>query len=47
MKKSDISKYFSEMAKKRHAKLTKKQRSEMGRKMALARWKKNEKNILS
>jgi len=39
MKKNKIiSKYFSELAKKGHRKLTKKQKSEKGRKMALARW---------
>ena len=35
MKKSEISKYFSEMAKKRHKKMTKKERSAHGLKMYL------------
>lgn len=35
-----ISNHFSKLAKKRHAKMTKEQRSEMGRKMVMARWEK-------
>ena len=33
-----ISKYFTELANKKHAKTTKKQRSQHARKMALSRW---------
>lgn len=35
-----ISNHFSKLAKKKHAKMTKKQRSELGRKMVMARWNK-------
>ena len=45
MKKSEISKYFSEMAKKRHKKMTKEERSKHGLKMYLGTKRAKEREI--